>query len=971
MKNKASGAIAMMARHLNKLTTAIVPTGAKSKDPLDPFIQTRKTKNDRTEIVVGSRTFFAGSLDITQEVTGADGRSRQEVSAVQVVAERRRRDSTKGGPEQEIFHPVKADLTLDKSVALFKRPEGRWGIRGGNILKASSAWLSENGFDDLDKPPSELGFRQIGSRECSVAQIMLKGKVTELSAPVLVERVRGPTAADDHYRLVTADLGRGDEVEPIEGAVKSDPLVTEAIRRIAEKKWQVGHGQEIAEAAAINALTAGAPIDTALAVSDDLLWGAKHDLGNAAAMTYAAAGAAVGAAHRAGMSADNSKAVARKVVASAEYLKTLPTVAAGISGGMNIGSPPGEPPNEVAYAEALRMGWGAAGDWQRDFSKWQRDMEQWPCKVIVAAHATASSNLAAARRNVAAQNRNTLGPDLSAINAAARELFIEKKVPKNRLVAVAEEAARKRIELTRKNAIALTAEARRTRDELDQLEIRAAELEVDLERNAPEPPDAWLQMGDVRDEGGIRTAVAESPSLKERKYQITQRELRYILRRRDTMLETLTRQMASARAARAEAADVSDDRTLQHAAAVKALLAADSATPGQQHAALAAAKAASSAMRAVGDELRAERAAAAAHLAALAGANEDDAEVAGRLMAQCHDVANGDLDNVGAQAARAAIVQVVTGSAGPDPKQQILAAAAATAALDSAKPNTAAAAVMGNAVAAAYPAPRDESDRGDPLFSVVDPDTPRGGVQPPAIPAIPMGYEAVESRFDPEKAVPVEPWGHAKIRQIQNLGLGDSPGHSTTSYIIEVMGPKGRYWADFAWSPNVNQLYGEISIKPSGASDDQIAAQVKTTIAYSGVTASWGSFEQRAKDLKATTDAAFAEVERLLTSRNHKRSFKHLHYFAEKSGHLANLLPHIKTKMEEEIRLFVQGRHSQPAFKKNISDMFITLVGSIEGDRSRKKAIVRHQIDSIIRVVTSTVLAGGLGGARVVAAFLE
>jgi hypothetical protein len=950
MKIESRGAIAKMTWHINKLTTAIVPTGADSKDPLDPFVQKRTTGNDRTEIVVGTRILFAESLDVSREMIGTDGVDRQEISTVQVVAERRKRGGTKGAEELETFHPVKADLTLDKSVELYKRPQGRWGVRGGRPLAASPAWLPENGFDALDEAPFQPGFRQIGSRECCVAEVMLEGKSTELSAPVVVERVRGPTVADDHYRLVTADLGRGEEVELIEGAAKSDPLVTEVIRRVAEKKWQVGQGREIAETAAINALTAGAPVDVALTVSDDLLLGAKRDLGATAAETYAEAGAAAGAARRACMSVGDARTVARNVVAMAEYLNDQ--LAPGAPGVANIG----QPPDPKAHALAVAAG--------------VETSDEWPRKVIVAAHTMAGSNPAAARQDLATQDRRALGPDLSAINAAARELFIEKKVPNDRLAAVAGEAARKRIELARKTADGLSVEAAKTRDELDRLEIRIAQLLVDLERNAPEPPDSRRQVGDVRGGGGRRSAVAEKPGLAQREYQVTQRELRYELSGRGAMLKRLAEQTALAQAARADVTRMSDDRTPQPAAAVKALLAADAAAPGRQHAALAAAKVASWAMRAVGDEVRAERAAAAAHLAALAGANEDNAEVAGRLMAQYHDAAGGELDEAGLLAARATIVQVVTGGAGADPNRQILAAAATTAALNGAKPNIAAAAAVGKAIGAAEAVPRVQSDRVTPVFSVVDPDASSGGAESPVIPAIPKHYEAVESRFDPNKAVAVAEWKHAKIREVTDLGLGGTPRHSTTSYIIEVMGPKGRYWADFDWSPNANQLYGEITIKPNGTPDDQVAAHAKTTIAYSGVTADWGSFEQRAKDLKVRTDAAFAEVARILVSGNHNRSFTHLHYFGEKSEHLANLLPHIKKMIGDEIGLFVRGRHSQPTFNKNISDMFWKLVETVEDDRSRKKAIIRHQIDSMIRVVTSTVLAGGLGGARVVAAFL-
>ncbi len=101
-----------------------------------------------------------------------------------------------------------------------------------------------------------------------------------------------------------------------------------------------------------------------------------------------------------------------------------------------------------------------------------------------------------------------------------------------------------------------------------------------------------------------------------------------------------------------------------------------------------------------------------------------------------------------------------------------------------------------------------------PVFSMADPDARSGGTAAPVLPAIPKHYEPVETRFDPAKAVAVDEWKHAKIRQVTDLGLVGDAGPSTTTYIIEVMGPKGRYWADFDWSPNANQLYGEIRSSP-------------------------------------------------------------------------------------------------------------------------------------------------------------
>lgn len=900
-----------MALFVNKLTTAIVPTGAHAGDPLDPFVQTRKTGNDRTEIVVGTRTFFAGSLD-----AGGQG-------PVQVVAERRSRGNGKDDG-QETFHPVKTDLTLDTAVELYKQPQGRWGVRGGRAIPASAAWLAGDGFDALNAAAFQPGFRQIGSRECCVGEIMVRGKASEKSAPVLVERVLGPQMAADRYRLINADLGRGDAVELVDGPARSDPFATEVLRRIG-RVWVAGEGREIAEAAALNALKAGAPLDAAASLPADLLPRAGKDLGPAAAPTYAAAGAAAGAARRAGMSAEAAAAAARSLAGMAEFLDDRPAVVAATNAAANAGRHPDARMGDLLAGVALPTA------------------EQWRSTVIAVAHETAGARLAAVQAEVAAQDRQALGPDLSAINAAARELLVEKKIPADGLAAVAARAAEKRVALVRKHAEAVSAEAAKTRDDLTRVEVGIATLEADLARAAPGPDQAAIQAS-----------------------------LDYEQGKRDELTATLLRRQARVDAADRDLAAVSGDAGPRIAAAITALEAAHKAAPGEQHAAVAAAKAAAAAMRTGDDAVRAERAAGAAHLAALAGADEDGAEVAGRLMADYHAAAGGTLDDLDAKAVQAAVVQVVIDGVAADAesrKRQLLTAAAATSALEGAKPSPTAAAAMGPAVAAADATPA-AGVRPPPVFAMADPNAGPAGTAAPVLPAIPKHYEPVETRFDPAKAVAVDEWKHAKIRQVTDLGLVGDAGPSTTTYIIEVTGPKGPYWADFDWSPNANQLYGEIPIKPSGGAADGLAAEAKTVIAYSGVTSDWGSFEQRSKDLKARTDAAFAEVARLLTSRDHDGSMTQLRYHGEQSGHLVNLLPHVKTRMEEEIRLFVQGRHSQPAFKENLAKMFVDLVEKIEADRSRKKAITRHQIDTMIRVVIAIVIGGGVGGARVAAGFM-
>ena len=361
-----------------------------------------------------------------------------------MVAERRSRGEGKDGG-QETFHPVKTDLSLDTAVELYKQPQGRWGVRGGRAIPASAAWLAGDGFDALNAAPFQPGFRQIGSRECCVGEVMIRGKASETSAPVLVERVLGPDPAADRYRLVNADLGRGDAVELVDGPARSDPFATEVLRRI-ERVWVAGQGREIAEAAALNALQAGASVDAAVALPADLLPRGGKDLGPAAAPTYAAAGAAAGAAQRAGLPAETAAAMSPATPGRmAEYLHDRPAAVAAAYAG-------------AARRPCFRMP-GRMGCWREPTCRRRRNSGP---RSSVVAHAMAGARLAAAQAEVAAQDRQALGPELSAINAAARELLIEKKIPAEGLAAVAARAAEKRVALVREQAEEVSAEAAKT-----------------------------------------------------------------------------------------------------------------------------------------------------------------------------------------------------------------------------------------------------------------------------------------------------------------------------------------------------------------------------------------------------------------------------------------------------------------------------------------------------------------------------
>ncbi|RQS15888.1 hypothetical protein [Burkholderia sp. Bp8998] len=83
---------------------------------------------------------------------------------------------------------------------------------------------------------------------------------------------------------------------------------------------------------------------------------------------------------------------------------------------------------------------------------------------------------------------------------------------------------------------------------------------------------------------------------------------------------------------------------------------------------------------------------------------------------------------------------------------------------------------------------------------------------------------------------------------------------------------------------------------------------------------------------------------------------------------MQNVVPDFERKVEEQVRLFVQGRLSKPRFIKEMAGRHIDMADKLEHDRSRKKAIIRHQIDSAVRIA-SVLVGTGLGTARVAGAF--
>ncbi|MFM0069294.1 hypothetical protein [Paraburkholderia aspalathi] len=276
------------------------------------------------------------------------------------------------------------------------------------------------------------------------------------------------------------------------------------------------------------------------------------------------------------------------------------------------------------------------------------------------------------------------------------------------------------------------------------------------------------------------------------------------------------------------------------------------------------------------------------------------------------DIASYGEDDLRAMQVAYAQVACSSGAAPADDAQLRSSALAATAAvytLGQPKANHGTVAqLMGNAPEAAPPAAPGDV-RTAPLFQFFAP-TPNAQ-KPPILSAIPEHYEPVATEHDWSKAPPVPDWGHAKGRE--------TAGHC------------------------------------------------KVLVAYNGVTARWESFEERTRDLQEKTLATMKEVEQLVQSRDDRLSFARLPYRGKDSGFMQNMIEPFETKMHEEIRLFVQGRHSQPAFKSNMATLFIDLSKQLEGDCARKKAIFRHRIASTLRVFSS-IAGASLGSARVAAA---
>ncbi|PRD96936.1 hypothetical protein C6P77_23665 [Burkholderia ambifaria] len=879
---------------------------------LRPRVKNGATADDATTISVGSRNFTIRTM-VLQAADGTPTR-------IEVVAERVADNSRSG--RLSGFHPVTTDLAHDTTVELFEAPGGEWRAFGNTPNARAAHWLGREAFATLHHESFASGIVQIGRREFTEARLLTVPSVEGLSKPLAIERVLGSDQTDDRYRLLNADLS---SAETLERAGPTDPFEAAIVAQLA-RRWRGSTGFEPVVSAAIHAFRAGMPARKAIMAAERLIAAAAAELGEAGPAAYAAAGASAGRLHRCGCDEEAASRVALAVVRTAEVIH-------GVHRDAGAGAGAGD-------VDVDRLG------------------------AIDAAYKDAADHFAVQRDAVRTMDRSTLGPDITAINAAARQIFIE-KAPTAKIETAAHAAAQR----ARRSVLEA---ASRTEKALRAAESAAALARADVatlladqpaEHHASRPAWSLLSPSWWRTSAGPQAAE---------NHRVTAHDARLVAARNRLRDAQLTYEAAqkSDRIAQHQATLVHDDdlRHLRIDVAVQALTEAHRAAPDRHGAATVAARAACEAFRADGDRAMALHAAATAHLAALAGATEHDSLAAARLAARSWLA--GTRNPAQLLAARTAYAQVA--SAGlPDTDTRIartLAASAAAACLNEHGTDVSMPArMLGSTIVNGAPLALDASPRHEPLYRTTEASLPP---RPPVgtLPIFPAHYDAVESEFDPHTATAVQEWKHAKIREVRDPGFHSESRISTTHYIIEVAGETGDYWTNFEWSPNANQLYGEISIKPHDASATDTAAHAKAVVAYNGVTGKWQSFEQRSADLTATTIDALRKIEAIVTSRDARLTFTRLPYSGSDSGYMQNLVAQYRQRAEQQIRLFVQGRTPQPRFVENMANLYIDLAGKLEGDRSRKKAIIRHQIDSFVRVA-SVLVGTGLGAARVAGAF--
>ncbi|MFM0736430.1 hypothetical protein PQQ51_04150 [Paraburkholderia xenovorans] len=917
---------------MNKVSAALSKATHINGNLLQPILTTSSTRNGRTRIHFGDRKFFSGTVTIER-----DG---QPPKRIQVIAERGfQGDDMK--KSRQAFYPLDNNLLPDTSTRLYKKPDGEWGIAEQKQDDPSAHWLPANAFDKIAKDGFKSGFHRVGNREFCVAPTMQHSKMSKQSKPVLIECLRGATPGEDRYCSVNADLSEGGAVKLPADMASADPFIGQISSRIGAMSWTNADGSQPARAAAISAFRGGASVVDAIALGQDLTLRAKVNL-DGDSSTYAAAGASAGILLRAGVAQDTANQTAQTVIRMAETMQA----AAG---------------NPTPPVDPTTLPPGP----QRQYG------------ILKESYDKAAAGFGDTKRQLRDMDRSALGADLTGLTAAARQLFIEKRYKPNELADVAKGSADRSVAQLRKAVDHTETQVVATRNALLAAEAVIADLEAQLAHHAHRQGNANATSGTRFGASLFSSRRGDATNASHPDANVIAIE-RHLTLAKAKLSETERTHQTALQARSLAVRDLDGagrNRNARLDVAVKALLAAHTAAPNDQNIALAAARAASETFHEPGDEQKAECAAATAHLAMLAGASENDAMAAAHLIAGTFDTGAASFNTTDLHTMQVAYAQIASasGRAPTDDAQLRPQVLAATAAIDTLgrtgtnANNVTVARLMGKLVSDAKPLPAQQQTAPAPLFQFDESPPAKTGARP-KLSAIPEHYEPVESELDADKAPFVQEWGHAKIRQVENLGINQGAGSATTTYLVQMKGPKGMMWSDFAWSPNANQLYGEIPVKPRNAQAGQTAGHAKVLVAFNGITGEWESFEQRSRDLLAKTTATFKEIEQVVKSRDDRLGFMRLPYRGKESGYVQNVLDHFKTQAEEEIRLFVQGRRSQPAFKSKMATLFIDLSTKLEGDRSRKKAIIRHQIDSLMRLATIAVGAS-FGGARVAAAF--
>lgn len=901
----------------DRMTAALSKASHISGSLLQPIVSMSPTRKGQTRIHFGDRKFYSGTVAIN--VNG-------ETKRIQVVAEPGFGVGD-GKTPNRAFYPLDRNLQPDTSTELYRRTNGEWGVaKQQGTGDPSGKWLPADAFDKIAKDGFKTGYHRVGDREFCVASTMQNARFYNQSKPVMFEYVRGATPAEDRYHAVSADLTRGDAVKLPADMASADPFIGQISSHIGTT-WATGEapedsGTRPARTAAISAFRAGASVDDAIRLGLDLTYGAKTRLGDATDMSYTAAGACAGILLRRGSAPDVAGQAAQSVVRMAEAIHS-----AG------------------AYSAATDLTTLPAAGPERQY------------RILMHSYLNAASGFGNMKDQLVRMDRSDHGADLTALTTAARQLFVEKGYKKEELAGIATQAAKGtplskaavRAEEAFRGAEQALASAADTVGLLEGKQKTAAPRGNRATASPLPPGRGGAQTGRLNTQPGIGKTLPDALAA------LDAAQMRYAAASSTLM------------AARKDLNDQND----RIAMAVGVLVDAHAAAPDHQNIALVAARAASETLRGCGDERRAKLAATTAHLALLGGASESDAMTAAHLFARRLEAPDIDLDKADDLRAMQVAYAQVACSAGVAPadhaqvRSSALAAAAAVATLGHEIASHDKVAELMSYIPKAVPETTANDPTPAPVFQFAEPT--QNAPKPPNLSAIPAHYEPVTTEHDWTKAPLVPEWGHAKIRQVQNLGF-DKAGPSTTTYLVEMKGPQGMTWSEFAWSSNSNQLYGEIPVKPLNAKDGDAASHGKVLVAYNGATARWESFEERTRDLQATVLETMKEIEQLVQSRDDRLSFTRLPYRGKESGFMQNVIARFETQMQEDIRLFVQGRTPQPAFKKQMAALFIDLAKQLEGDRSRKKAIIRHQIDSTLRVFTAAAGAS-LGGARVAAAF--